>query len=134
MYTGLKVRCVVKPEFSEIIEKLNNDDHYYRWEELARDYPQYGWLTKWASVDRAVFIPFGAVCYLHDPWTEGYSNYNKEDRIWDFECSLKNYENEIETFLKTVLATIAKDILICYSQYEEDEQPTYYTMEDILNG
>jgi hypothetical protein len=79
---------------------------------------------------------FGAVCYMPDDWTDGYSRYDLKDRTWEFECSLKNYEGEIQYFLKNVLSEITEELEVCECLYEEDRHyrgPTKYTLKDIKN-
>src|SRR4051812_18535044 len=126
MYTGLRAKCVVKPEFRKAIDTLHNseEDEFPCWQEVANKYPQYEFFKEWAAIGRSSFIPFGAMCYMDDSWGESFSEYDPKTGYWNFACSLKNYEGEIEFFLENVLANIVERVYFCEKQYEIDESPT----------
>lgn len=108
MYTGLRFKGIVKEEFrNEFADIALNGS----WEESNNEvFKQFG------SVSRASFIPCGALAYMPDEWetepfderyngtpTDGFDRtYDKESGRWTFQCSLKNYEDIIEEFLKIV--------------------------------
>lgn len=127
MYTGFKVKCKIKPKYDAAITKLHDHD-FDRWEDVAKLYPDEDFLAEWAKVGRSSFIPFGSMCYMDDTWSEeSFSNYDSTSREWSFECSLKNYENEIENFLMNVLWRLAEEIYVCESQYEEARDRIVYS-------
>lgn len=108
MYTGLRFKGIVKEEFrNEFADIALNGN----WEESNNEvFKQFG------SVSRASFIPCGALAYMPVEWeterfgkhhndipTDGFDRtYDKESGRWTFQCSLKNYEDTIEEFLKIV--------------------------------
>lgn len=130
MYTGLRARVTIKPEFRELLEFLNqlNAEGYtsYEWSDAATQFPQYPWLAEWAQVGRCNFIPRGAVCYLD--WDDNYRKYDPATGVWEFCCSLKNYQSEIETFFELVFSKIVEAVDFCETQYECDEEPTAWQL------
>ncbi len=134
-YTGLRVDVVLKPEFVPVIEYLMSDERRYAedpyacepaWEAVAGKFPQYAFLRHWSMVPRADFIPFGALAYM--PWDDADPawQHRLEGDRWVFQCSLKNYDQTIETFLKDVLSLMAKEVNEVYHLYEYNDQPTYW--------
>lgn len=135
MYTGLRAKVVVKPEWREAIALLHelrkspNPDCAHNWTQLHRAHPDVPGLNGWVKVWRQDFIPFGGLCYMPDDFSEagndGYSKFDPATGLWQFCCSLKNYEGEIQFFVKNVLAPITESFEYCESLYEE----TAYDME-----
>ncbi len=126
MYTGLRAKLIVKPEFRQIISNLNkrtiNPD--LDWESLAKLHPEIQSLQLWAKVDSRNFIPHGVLCCMPNDFSdsedgEGYSKFDMETGEWEFCCSLKNYENEIWTFNMTIMAEMIEHVVYCQSLYEE---------------
>lgn len=96
MYTALEVKCTVKPEMVRFIDKLHEE---HSWDKVAEMLGAPAFISGWAMVGRAIFIPFGVL----NVWRgEGGSNFTP-DNVWHFTCSLKNYEGEIEHFFLYVL-------------------------------
>lgn len=106
MYTGLRFKGVVKEEFRNEFEDIALNGN---WEESSNAvFAQFG------SDPRADFIPCGALSYMPDEWetepfdkyycgtpTDGFDRtYDKNSGRWTFQCSLKNYNNTIENFLR----------------------------------
>lgn len=132
MYTGLRCHIEVKPEFWPVIEEvmkgfldddLNDSDP---WDRAATKFPEYRWLRSWSNVDRANFIPFGALAYM--PWDDKDPEWEPEkfeNGFWKFQCSLKNYQGEIEYFVETILKRITLRVCELYSLYEENEAPEH---------
>jgi len=126
MYTGLRAKLIVKPEFRQIIFDLNRreEDEKYSWRGLAATYPEIKSLQLWTQVDRCNFIPHGGLAYMPDDFSdaedgENYSKFDMETGEWEFCCSLKNYENEIRTFNMTIMAEMIERVVYCQSLYEE---------------
>lgn len=127
MYTGLRVTAKIKPEFSDLIRHLHEIDPFVwsnRWER-AMDVSGVRF-DEWLAFDRCNQIPFGMLCYMPDDFgrtDEGDHEYDPDIRIWEFACSLKNYEGEIKFFVEKVLKVISEEIYRCESLYEEFPYP-----------
>lgn len=127
MYTGLRATVKVKAEYDSLIGYLHwlaPIEEQSRWERASilsrHDF------SGWIAYSRCDFIPFGALCYMPDTFSdsgESYSTY--KDRIWEFACSLKNYEGEIQFFVPNVLKVISEEIYRCESLYEEYPYPEH---------
>lgn len=125
MYTGLRAKLSIKEEFWPVIEELMKfDAAESEWGRVAEMFPQYPFLAEWAGAGRCDFIPFGALCYM--PWEDTDPEWQRsfKDGLWVFQCSVKNYEDEIEFFVETVLPHIVEACYELYSLYEENEEPT----------
>lgn len=110
MYTGLKVRVLIKEEARPIIALLNE---VCDWREVAQKYPEVG---AWAAVGRANFIPFGCLSYMPDDFPDHMCEF--KDGWWEFSCSLKNYEGEIKQFVEFIRPMIER-VEEFWSLYEE---------------
>lgn len=125
MYTGLRATVKVKAEYDSLIGYLHWLDPIIdqsRWERASilslHDF------SGWTAYDRCDFIPFGALCYMPDSFSDSGESYSAyKDRIWEFACSLKNYESEIQFFIPNVLKVISEEIYRCESLYEEFPYP-----------
>ncbi len=123
MYTGLRARLTIKEEFRPVIEDLmTSRDLDYSWENVAGKYPQYEFLRDWSMVGRCDFIPFGALAYM--PWDDADPEWQRsfKDGMWVFQCSLKNYQGEIQAFVEIVLPHIVEICHELYSLYEENDE------------
>lgn len=119
MYTGLRMKGRLKSEAVPIIKLLLEPNS--SWDKVLSQLPNSSQfkIDAWINFSRCNFIPFGAIAYL--PW-------NEEDPEWKlslvgnkftFQCSLKNYENEIEFFLKNVAPNLFESCKHCEVFYEE---------------
>lgn len=124
MYTGLRMKVTVKDEYRQMIKEINEGADWSDFEE------QFPFLTSYAKQDRAEFIPRGGLCYMPSRWetgeypnqvaTDGFErNIDIETGYWTFQCSLKNYEGEIEQFFKEVLPKIISEAEHIEYRYEE---------------
>lgn len=127
MYTGLRVKVKVKEEYRQMVKEINEGEE---WNQFAE---QFSFLSSYATQRRAEFIPRGTLSYMPDSWeignfprqvaTDGFDrNLEEETGYWSFQCSLKNYNEEIEQFLKEVLPVIiseAKHIEVLYEEWEK---------------
>lgn len=104
-YTGLRFKGIVKKQFREEFVSIALSGC---WKD-AKDKK----INNFANYSRSSFIPCGALYYMPDEWeewedgnkkaTDGFERtYNKENGVWTFQCSLKDYENTIEEFLALV--------------------------------
>lgn len=139
MYTGLRFKGFVKEEYREDIELLLNDSK--GWNACKHEE-----LLEFAKFDRSRFIPFGALSYMPDCWegepydkenpwdcpdTDGFDRkFNKETGYWSFQCSLKNYEGEIEYFISKIVPLICSKVVHCEEFYEEWDVSNLYELED----
>jgi hypothetical protein len=141
MYTGLRFKAVVKPEFIQMIEKMMEER--LDWEELFNLYPQRQFLKEFSKYPRSRFIPYGSLSYMPRSWetnesdwklrtpTDGFeTEYNKLLRVWSFQCSLKNYESEIEAFLNLIVPNIIETSLHIEYYYEEWARSKFYEIVD----
>lgn len=126
--TGLRVRCRVKPEFIPVINRLF--DHT-GWKEVAREFQQFEFLNRWSQEKNADHIPFRGIGGF-EVWTECREwvhciTFN--DRIWTFQTSMKNYDAQIEIFLRDVLSNMIDELLHCEIKVH-NLQPEMYKLEN----
>lgn len=113
MYTGLRFKGYVKPEFREEFKRFT--DMSLDWQERKWDKFSDPVLQNYSKIERASFIPYGALAYMPDDWqtntdeygdgdaTDGFERtFNPETGYWTFQCSLKNYSDTIEEFFKII--------------------------------
>ena len=134
MYTGIRFKGFVKPEFRAEIKEILTLDGVWK---NAHSY----FLQEFGKISRSDFIPFGGLCYMPDEWEVGEwlsgipadgfdGTYNEETGYWAFQCSLKNYEGEIKFFFNIIPNFIEKIEHLEYF-YEEDSFSQQY---DLVNG
>jgi hypothetical protein len=142
MYTGIRFKGYVKPQFREDFEGIAlSGDWNESNDEVFRTFGQIG---------RSGFIPCGGLSYMPDEWevydeslkgsydyyrlakaTDGFERtWNKDTGYWTFQCSLKNYEDEIEEWFKIVPYFIDK---IEHLEYFYEEW-TYSQQYDLVDG
>lgn len=129
MYTGLRAKVVVKPEWRAAIAVLHEDvpAEWFpgcRWGRVFHAHPSMPGVGRWVRVGRRDFIPFGSLAYMPDDFSdaedgESYSRFDPVTGLWEFCCSLKNYEDEIEQFVTEVLAHIVDRVFWCERLYEQ---------------
>jgi hypothetical protein len=129
MYTAFRIQCELKKEFIPVIEnlyKLRYGSKYDGdvWASLSMMYPQYNQLSDYSYDEWASFIPFGQGDFEFD----SFDNEGIFDNIWQFSCSLKNYEHTIEHFLKKIIFLMAERVIICESWYCEDKKSYPYIL------
>lgn len=136
MYTGLRFKGIVKPEFRK---ELVGIAMFGDWENAESDF-----FREFGKLGRSSFIPHGALCYMPNEWeesifphqgvsaaTDGFNKiYDEHIGYWSFQCSLKNYENEIEQFFEMIPKFIEKIEHLEY-YYEERQFSERY---DIIDG
>lgn len=136
MYTGLRVKAIVKDEFRQMIRNINEGED---WGDYVKQFP---FLTSYSEQSRAEFIPRGSLAYMPDRWEKGeFSNYTDTDGFkrnidmnngrWTFQCSLKNYGQEIQQFFKEVFPRIVESAEHIEYYYEESSRSTFY---ELTNG
>lgn len=124
MYTGLRARVKIKPEYRNAMHKLYHPDSDHAvgfWRVLADD--ELPNLAEWKKVKYHDFIPAGCVvAYMPDDFGEPFGKeggHSFDGEWWTFSCSLKNYGNEIQTFFDLILKNIVEEIDYCQRLYEE---------------
>lgn len=141
MYTGLRFKAVIKHEFSQMIKTMMEE--CLDWLELYEIYPQYSFLKEFGEYSRSSFIPYGMLSYMPDEWetdekdwklrkpTDGFDkNYNELLRLWSFQCSLKNYNSNIEQFFKIIVPQIVETSLHIEYYYEEWARSTFFELKN----
>ena len=128
MYTGLRARVKIKPEYREAMYKLyhpESDDVDGFWSVLNDD--ELPNLAEWKKVGRCNAIPCGCLAYMPDDFGEPFGKdggHGFDGEWWTFSCSLKNYRNEIQTFFDLILKNITEEIDYCQRLYEIYEEST----------
>lgn len=135
MYTGLRALVVVKPEWRAAIERLHQVSWPDRWRQVQAEHPELPSVAGWVNFGRADFIPFGALAYMPDDFSdaedgEQFSEFDAATGRWRFCCSLKNYESEIRYFVGNVLRQIVESVEYCESLYEEWPREGQYGCND----
>lgn len=136
MYTGLRLKVTVKEEYRKMIKEINEGEE---WSKFADQIP---FLTAYSKQARSGFIPRGVLCYMPSSWetgdypnevaTDGFErNIDLKTGYWSFQCSLKNYEGEIQQFFKEVLPNIISASEHIEYLYEEWETSDFY---EFVNG
>ena len=127
MYTGLRCKVRIKKVYQKAIKWLHFEPtplKFNRWEDVNSKFYIPG-LNEWIlGFSRYNFIPFGALCYMPEDFSisedeESFSFFDSENGFWEFCCSLKNYNYEIEWFIKNILVKIVDEVDYCESLYEE---------------
>lgn len=113
MYTGLRFEARLKPIVADAMRLVEGGDDF--WEPLSRIIPI---SNDWLNTPRKNFIPFGSVNYMPDDWKRIEPVYPTEN-TWNVCCSLKNYEGEVELFLREVLPYFIFDPCRVEYRYEE---------------
>jgi len=138
-YTGVRCKVIVKEEYRPMIAELMT--RYLDWEDFVDEFP---FLEEYANLSRASFIPFGSLCYMPSSWetdpdspsqstaTDGFdSRFYEHTGLWTFQCSLKNYQDEIEIFFDQVLSKIAASVIHLEKYYEHWKFSKQY---DLVEG
>lgn len=115
MYTGIRVKVIVKDEYREMIKAINEGANWGDFDE------QFPFLTAYAKQDRAEFIPRGGLCYMPSSWETG--EYPNEVATDGFERNI-----DMETGYWTFQISEAEHIEYLYEEWDES------IMCDFLNG
>lgn len=134
MYTGIRVDGKLKSEFIDEIKNLFRiSEEIHQYNSNRQPYAEYKITNFWdessdpflkhfgITVGRASFIPFGYIACMPDSWTEtkaDFPNVVGDDGTWKFQCALKNYEDEIETWMSIVASLIFES---CHIEYLYEE-------------
>lgn len=145
MYTGIRFKGTIYERFRKGFGVIAMDG---KWENFDDEY-----FEEFSKLGRSGFIPCGSLAYMPDEWEEDYINangereidfgsyykqvatdgfersYNEETGYWTFQCSLKNYESEIEQFFDLIPYFVESIEHIEYF-YEEFEYSRKYELID----
>lgn len=118
MYTGVRFQAKLKPIVAGAM-KLCYDSKVLGqfWDTLSKIIPID---DDWLKAGRRDLIPFGAI-YMPDNWDKSPAGLSGED--WNVCCSLKNYEDEVDTFLSKVLPYLISEPCEIEYLYEEWDEP-----------
>lgn len=109
MYTSLKFKGIVKPEYRETIavfmQSLSLDAN--PWYATGVDFMQ-----EFGHDYRSIFIPFGS-----DPDAR---EFDILTGAWEFDTELKNYDNTIEKFFE-IVPKMMETVSECVTHYEGDD-------------
>ena len=120
-YTSLRVKLRPKQQFIPLYQFIfDNADSESTWVDAAQSF-DYQFVRDWAAVGRCNFIPFGALAGTD--WDEDDPDWSlsfDDKRLFIFQCSLKNYEKEIEAWFELFKHTwIAADGWIYNEDWEK---------------
>lgn len=145
MYTGIRFKGVVKERFRKGFDVIAIDGN---WGDFDDEY-----FEEFSKIGRSCFIPKGSLSYMPDEWEQNVldengnvilepwdypkkkdvdefeRSYDEQTGKWIFQCSLKNYESEIEQFFELVPYFIESIEYLEYF-YEEWEYSKKYELID----
>ena len=119
MYTGLRFKAELKPIVADAMRLVEGGDDF--WESLSRIIPI---ANDWLNTPRRNFIPFGVVNSMPYDWKET-DKYFPSENTWDICCSLKNYDGEIQLFLREVLPYLISELCRVEYRYEEWDESRF---------
>lgn len=131
MYTGVKFVAELSTFGEQVVALVENPGEARSGWELASEVyhmPRHAFLREWAAVRRCEFIPHGVLAYMPDGWAEVAERKGLHGRTWYVCCSLKNYEGEVETFLRTVLPKLIAVPCVVDVLYEEWEHAEHWNI------
>ena len=124
MYTGIRFKGIIKKEYLD-----GFDDIAFRgnWElsnhEIFREF---------GKLPRADMIPRGSLSYMPDEWEQTHDFdlcFDQSKGRWEFNCSLKNYNGEVEEFLE-MIPNFVEYLIYLEVRYEEWEESRFYQLVD----
>lgn len=139
-FTCIRFIGKIKEKYREDLESTLNRKKFYElgWKAFGE---KYEFAKKFSELDRADFIPFGGFsAYNFDKFSDKKFGSNNDPSFnvlsydtWTFQCDLKNYGSEIETFLEDVAKEICEKF-VAEVWNEEDEFPAiwHYNIKDDL--
>jgi hypothetical protein len=156
-YTGLRFEVPLNPLGISLIHRLEHWNNHRGmtinteagrispWANVAQEFSNLPWVREWADVGRCNFIPYGALSYMAEDWvkeanlketlgphTDG--AWGRERAVgyrWKVCCSLKNYEGEIEHFLRRVMPHLIAEKVTVETLFEYDNEPTIWNIAPV---
>lgn len=133
MYTMLAFKAIIKSKYRKYVNAFMKGE----WKVLAdgeRELSINKDFQEFIQDDRAAFIPKGYSGYFSESDNEvsaaeqAWPKYEVETGKWDVYCSLKNYDDTIEKFLK-ILPLIADEAFRIQYKFECWDDSVYYTLD-----
>lgn len=134
MYTGLRGYIELMPNIVKRLKEATDEDFSYweeedEWEYVLEQYKEVPSVDHLLTATaRLSYIPFGGINYMPDQWEEANRPATLRNNVLRFTTSLKDYDNEIESFI-AVLPLIATDWFL-EELYEESDISTLYQYPD----
>lgn len=137
MTTSLIFDAKLKPAWVPLIQELYDIQRarpdgitpvgeFSPWRTLIERYKfKYNWLDCYAALPRSGSIPFGSACYNSD------TIQRPVDENWHVGCGFKNYDEEIQIFLGTVLPKLIAAPCEAAYEYEEWDTPNRVTIAPV---
>lgn len=138
MTTSLIFDAKLKPDWVPLIQDLYGIQlarvptilpvgEFSPWQALV-DYHKlkFNWLQCYAALPRSGSIPFGCACYNSDVIQ------CPTDENWHVGCGFKNYNEEVQIFLGTVLPKLIAEPCRAEYEYEEWDAPMVVNVEPVL--
>ena len=132
MYTGLRFKGIIKKEYREDFEKIftpyeHEDQEVFEWSDSKHeDLFLFGLKGRSSMVKNT-----GNLAYM--PWEEdgdtSYNGFNKSTGELNFQCSIKNYDGEIQAFLN-IVPNFTETLQHCEVLYEEWLTGDFYKLKD----
>lgn len=120
MYTTLYFKARIKKEYTDLIENYGLDGE---WKDCGHPL-----LEQFGNGDRrASFIPNGAVDYNCVKGSGRINEWLPQFRLWEVQCSLKNYDATIDDFLD-IFADMIDNLYECVMIVEERGGDVMYDM------
>ena len=117
-YTGLRVNGIVKPEYNDLVENIHS--RRYRWS----DFNNIEVIKNFSDLPRASMIPNGTSAYMPIDWEDEGNSFIKETGRWNFQCSLKDYNDEIAYFIDYIIPELfifTDKIEVLYEDWEDSK-------------
>lgn len=130
MYTGLRFKGIIKEDYKEDFKKIFTPHDY-------EDQEVFGWIDSkhpdlflFGTKSRASSVRNTRnLAYM--PWEDdgdtSYDGFNENTGELNFQCSIKNYESELEAFIK-IIPNFTKELLHCEFLYEEWQSGRFYKL------
>jgi hypothetical protein len=147
MYTTLRFTAHLTPAGMKIVEQLHeaNAQKAKDWYDPSMPLPVDGAWDRIAPSLRALGDAQGGqgmriLSYLHQPrrdfipfgaYREDWTRTEFAHDVWNVQCELKNYNDEIKHFLRDVLPFLLAETCTAYSQYEEHDEETEHHIKPI---
>lgn len=108
-YTALIASIKLNPTGMRIVSEYLGSRNQ-GWNTLTTEYPD----LKFPRLPRCERIGFGgSESFTHSRTYNKYDYHNTlKEGVWNFKCSFKNYDDEIETFRREILPIIAEKVLV----------------------
>lgn len=123
--SSLKIRCRIKPEYQDLVNIITRKG----WAAALSQYPDRPFLQEYAKLPRFDCIP-------HMPGWDSEMRAEAAapsfvDGVWSFNAKFKNYDREIQTFMRLIIGEVASEVLS--AEYTNDNLDAWVPWEDVKN-